>query len=165
MSGVPQRIDRYFSTDNQQRVSLEHSRESGVNPDITAERVRQRADQAYQWMGMGLPPPPNQGESINIYRQRLLEPLVGFSPKWRALNVSGFREMAANPTMLRNVEDQVIADSIETGKRMLRPGELRCVVEKDETGREIKQFYGDPAACWDEFKMPVKYMTGYKTNF
>jgi hypothetical protein len=45
------------------------------------------------------------------------------------------------------------------------PGQLLEVVEPDEAGRRIKTFYGDPAACWDKFKLPARIVTAWRTKF
>jgi hypothetical protein len=42
-----------------------------------------------------------------------------------------------------------------------QPGELILNARRDETGRQIREFYGDPAACWDAFKAPVRYVMGW----
>jgi hypothetical protein len=45
------------------------------------------------------------------------------------------------------------------------PGRLLEVAERDESGRLIRTYFGDPAACWDAFKHPTRILTGWKTRF
>lgn len=35
-------------------------------------------------------------------------------------------------------------------------GELVQFIERDDSGRKIKRFYGPPSACWDAFKEPAR---------
>jgi hypothetical protein len=57
--------------------------------------------------------------------------------------------------VLSPMQHAEIARSQAAGKFHYKPGELREVLERDETGRTIRKFYGDPAAVWGQFTFPV----------
>src|ERR1700758_3894888 len=47
------------------------------------------------------------------------------------------------------------------GKLKHLPGELKEVTQVDDSGRRHRHYFGDPAGCWDAFKLPVKRVTGW----
>ena len=42
-------------------------------------------------------------------------------------------------------------------------GELREAVSRDSAGREVHRFYGDPEACWGQFKQKSRVVTEWST--
>ena len=47
----------------------------------------------------------------------------------------------------------------------IQQGGLLEVKERDETGRQIRSYYGDPAAWMDAFKAPIKQLVSFRTKF
>ena len=119
--------------------------------------AQSRADSISRQFG-GAASPPLAGERLLAYRKRLLAKFQKYSPAWRGVDLSRFSDDG-----LAVAESQIYADAEReaTHPTHLRPGELVERVEIDDSGRRIRRFYGDPAGCWDVFKMPSRRVVGW----
>jgi hypothetical protein len=97
------------------------------------------------------------GEKIEDFRKRICNRLVQYSPVWRGVDTTPFSGAA-----LDMAERQIYADAISFAysPASVPQGELREVIETDRTNRRISKFIGDPSACWDAFKSPVRFVRG-----
>jgi hypothetical protein len=104
-------------------------------------------------------PGPLDGESLTKYRQRLMAPYQQHSPTWKAANLSGVSDEA----VLTVAEDQIYRDALRarTDPSVIGKGNLVETFETDRTGRPISRFYGDPEACWGQFKQPSRHVVGF----
>jgi hypothetical protein len=58
-------------------------------------------------------------------------------------------------------DQQLVALRAEQRRGQFASGLLREVVTVDRTGRQSSHFFGDPGACWDQFKTPAKAVRGF----
>lgn len=142
----------------EQRVTdmPEEDRQLFARSQLAAEPVYQAfgdAAGAPRWLN---------GETRNQYRRRLLTKALPHSARWKDVDISAFNDKA-----LDVVETQVYADAMQTALNPARvpAGRLQMVTRKDETGRSIKEFLGNPADCWGRFQQPIRYVTGYQSKF
>ena len=127
-------------------------REKFADAQAKAERVAQAfGDSASHWVN---------GESLTQYRRRLLSTLKQHSAQWKNIDTRKLDGAA-----LDTVEQQVFADAWRAAidPANVPEGTLRMVVDRDETGRPIRRFIGDPEVCWGPFKRPGKIVTAWKT--
>ena len=124
-----------------------------IMTEVAANQHRERAAAAYR-AAVGAPPPGHlPGESLAAYRVRLADGLKGWSPTYRKFSVDSLAQMH-RAGALAVAEDTIYQDAIAAAKRPTGP--LRAVPEKDQSGREIVKFFGDPKHVWDAFKLPVR---------
>lgn len=126
-------------------------RERFADAQAKAERVAQAfGDSASPWV---------RGETLTQYRRRLLSTLKPHSAQWKDVDTRKLDGAA-----LDTVEQQVFADAWTAAldPANVPEGTLRMVVDRDETGRPIRKFIGDPEACWGPFKRPGKIVTAWK---
>jgi hypothetical protein len=97
------------------------------------------------------------GESAGAYTRRLLEPLKKHHPDWAN------DPLPTELPVLNKVKEQILkaAGREAVLPTNIPPGTLIERVTKDAAGREISRFYGDPEACWGEFKIPPKFVIGW----
>lgn len=124
-----------------------------IADEIAANRYRAAADEAYRHATGASAPGHLPGEPVGAYRIRLLSGLTNFSRNWRTATPEDLRQMR-RAGALHNVESEVFHDAVEHAQRSTGP--LREVREPDRSGRLVSKFYGDPAGCWDQFKLPVR---------
>lgn len=133
--------------------------------EVEAQQMRQYATPAYQALGIGDPPSPNQAEDVTVYRRRLLEPVRQWSPAWRGASQEMLKKLSTDGGIpFKSVEAQIYADAYARGMTTFCPGELREMRSVDETNRPIIKFIGDPEACWGPFKQPggPRKLLGFK---
>ena len=97
------------------------------------------ADEAYQ-MHSKRAPASLPGETLAIYKRRLVTPLRKFSPQWGAVKMTDLPDEA-----FVNIEKMIYADAIAAAQNPtdLEPGEQRKVVKTDpDTGMKQIMWYG-----------------------
>ena len=106
------------------------------------DAARARADHAFTHWGEKASAPVT-GERLSEYRRRLLETVKQHAPNYRTKD---FRHTPS--LMLDVVEERVFHDAAEAAKdpTNIPPNTLRAVSERDEAGRLVTRFYGDPLA-------------------
>lgn len=124
--------------------------------------VQSRAERVAQAFGDSAGAPRwLQGETLDQYRRRLLGGYVKHSAAWKDIDLTPFADKA-----LDTVETQVYADAYReaTHPTSITSGELRMSIRSDETGRQIREFHGDPEACWAPFKQTPRLLVGLNKN-
>jgi hypothetical protein len=104
-------------------------------------------------------PRPQVGENPNRYRRRLLETAAALLPAtspWRGVPISNQPDSALDSVEAALLDDQV-ADF-----RAPR-GPLRQVEGRDEAGRTVRRFFGDPEHTWARFKGVRRVVTAWTT--
>lgn len=129
-------------------------------PELEAEfqQAQARADRAYRTVGRDGAPPHLLGESLVDYRQRLLRNVQAQSKTWQHAGLPRAQDSLAviEQQVYREVENTL------TDPSSYQPGELRQVVERDQTGRPITKFYGDPGVTWSPFQpTTLKFVKGF----
>jgi len=115
----------------------------------TPWEAQARAERAYRIHGLR-PPEPTFGEPLLQYRRRLVQPLMAHSDQWK--RVSAWK---LDSQSVGIAEAQCIADAIE--KFEAPTGALRMEETRDDAGRTIRRFYGDPEETWGIFKQVPLY--------
>jgi hypothetical protein len=126
--------------------------------------IQTRYDPLFRGIEVGGAPQPLADERPVAYKLRLLDHLKMFSPgrkdealgRLAAASVTAFAEAEAD--ILRDVQAR-ISDRSQGSFR--RPGELRAVHVKDETGREALEFYGSPLAWMSALMPPPTVVVGF----
>jgi hypothetical protein len=119
--------------------------------------AQQKAAAVYQMFGDSAPA-SLQGERLSDYRVRLVSKFQQHSRVFKDANLA--RIAAADAVTLTALEDAIYADAAAAlhDPATFQPGELRRVVTRDPSGREITKYVGDPNACWDQFNPPIRYV-------
>lgn len=101
-----------------------------------------RADSVYLALGSQAPR-PMQGETPLAYRRRLVKGVQDHSATWK-----GHDLVAIGDSVFAVAEEQIYNDAhvAAHSPATVSAGTLRQIVKRDETGREIKTFVGDPRA-------------------
>jgi hypothetical protein len=89
-----------------------------------------------------------QSEGLLAYRRRALRPWVKYSQEFSAVNVDELNEPLLTPIEQRIYNDAIAASSNPT---IAPEGMLREVHRRDQTGREIVEFYGQPRDWMRQF--------------
>jgi hypothetical protein len=91
-----------------------------------------------------------------------LAPYKKHSASWKGTELTKVDE-----SVLPIAESQIYADamSVALTPTTLGDGVLVERITKDRTGRNISRFYGDPEACWGQFKQPSRYLTRIRNQF
>ena len=94
-------------------------------------------------------PRPLDGDTVMSYRRRMATLLKPYSKQWASIDLNAIADSAA----FDNIEKSIYADatSAATAVDGVAPGQLRAVVTKDITGRNIINYYGDPSAWMGRF--------------
>jgi len=80
---------------------------------------------------------------------------------------AAFRSSPSQGSVRRAVQPRVTISTASgfTVADFKRPvGPLRQTVEYDHAGRKLIKFYGDPEACWGQFKGPVQRVIGWNPS-
>ena len=153
MTGASQAV----SNDNYQLIDGDAVDMSG-EPQAKA-RAHARAETLARAFGSAAPDPAPSESSLQ-YRKRLANNFQGLSPDWKAVDL---RPLPKNT--FERIEEKIYADAVQEARKPTRltipPGQLVERITTDQTGRQIKTYYGDPAACWDVFKVPPKRVIGW----
>jgi 8-oxo-dGTP pyrophosphatase MutT (NUDIX family) len=118
-----------------------------------------RADSVHQAFGDSAGAPRWQaGESLTDYRKRLVTPFKDKSTAWKDVNLGTVTDEAT----LANIEKQVFKDAMDVANSpaAATDGEIQMITTRDETGRQIRTFRGDPKACWAPFMQRGKRVIG-----
>jgi len=110
-----------------------------------------RADALMQRLGTPTPAPA-PGETAERYRQRLLARLQPHTTLAGAALPIG----SMSGAVLDQIEGKIYADAQAAARnpQNIRPGELRAVRERDQSGRLITTYVGDPMAWRNAFTAP-----------
>lgn len=103
-----------------------------------------------------------QGEAEQDYRIRLLSKYKDFSKSYKDADMSKIHDAS----VFTSIEDAIYNDAMAEAERpsTVQPGVMIPQKIKDAAGREITKYHGDPAACWDKFNPPVRYVRRILTN-
>jgi hypothetical protein len=123
-----------------------------------AEHFRTRSDEAFALHGVRAPQ-IESGEPLGHYRQRLLNNLKLFA-KESPFKTVDFRSVHASN--LAPFEAQLIDQAVADFKKPVGP--LRQMIQVDDAGRKIRRYFGDPEACWGQFKGHVQRVTRWNTD-
>jgi hypothetical protein len=127
--------------------------------------TQSRADKLFQAFGDTAGAPPSmQGESLLQYKARLLAPFQKYSQQFKDANLSRITCPSGFAAIEGQIYNDALSEATHPTSASMRPGELRAVATADATGRKITKYFGDPAACWDQFNPPHKYVTRFMTN-
>jgi hypothetical protein len=122
-----------------------------ARPCTTHADFRARCDSVLNLFEAERAPAPLPDERLPDYRRRLLERVQPYS------HDSALRRNLAprflNDELLDTFEAQLYDETVERFKQPTGP--LRMVTRSDDSGRKWREFFGDPAYCWDEFKPAV----------
>jgi len=124
------------------------------------QKHQAEADAAYRQLGEPAAPPPLDGEWLPHYRKRLLQPLQQHSPDWKGA------ELPSDERVLNIAQKQILeaARHEAVAPTNIPPGQLVERRTRDESGRMISRFYGDPAAWMDQFAGERKRVVGWRTE-
>jgi hypothetical protein len=124
-------------------------------------------DQAFRDLG-SMVPAPSSSETPSEYRTRCLYDLAAFSPEWHKLRPHELRD----PQLVRIVEPQIREDAKKAATdndfwrrrqahRAQRNGkkpELHERTVKDESGRDVKEYFGDPLVWMQKYMIPPRFV-------
>lgn len=101
-------------------------------------------------------PRPLQGEDLLGYRRRLTRGLQKHSSTWKDVDLT-----KADDNLLGVAQRQVYADAFSAARNPidLAEDELRAVVSRDTTGRQITTFVGQPRAWLNQFSASRRRVT------
>jgi hypothetical protein len=111
-----------------------------------AQHFQEKADGVLRLFGQAAPP-IQPDEEIANYRRRLLRCVQPHTDG--ALRHVKVARLPAG--VLDNFEQVMIADTVANFKKP-EGAPLRMAIERDETGRAHRKFYGDPENTWAPFK-------------
>ena len=134
----------------------------GLDDFHAAREPQARADAIYRAFDSRAPAPRVlEGESPLGYRQRVAFDLKRHSPAWKDVDVRSL-----SSAVFAVAEAQIYQDAEREALHptTFRPGELRAVVSMDGAGRPVTRYVGDPAACWAQFKLPIRYVRRFNTG-
>jgi hypothetical protein len=121
-----------------------------------------RAEQAHQlWGNHRGAPSAMPGESSLAYRKRLLQPFLRFSRS----GFDGVDLKNVDATMLGGLENSVYADAAAAASSPefgAPEGTLRAVRKKDDTGRVITEWVGEPRAWMSQFSGVRRRVIGFR---
>ncbi len=108
-------------------------------------------------------PRPLDGETLRAYRVRLLQSYVHNSPDWKDLPHEVWSKL---PTSVFNkMEDRVYADSLAASACPHVPdGELFKKTERDQSGRLITTWFGQPRAWMSQFSCQPRRVVGIRNH-
>jgi hypothetical protein len=106
-------------------------------------------------------PRPLDGETLLGYRRRLAGELKSHSKAWKDVNITVLADDA-----LPVAEAQIYADAAEVARNPIDLPEntLRMVSRRDETGRNISEFFGKPSSWMSQFSGARRRVAGIRTK-
>jgi hypothetical protein len=137
------------------RIKPRTDRESSAMADAQA-----RCDAvAMAWGGRA--PPPWPSETLLDYRVRLMAPFKKYSGQWKSSDVALLARAGAD---LDGIEGQIYADALSSAARPEVEGDrLVQRIRTDETGRQIKEYYGSWRTAFGPFLAPARAVTAIGT--
>ena len=107
-----------------------------------------RADSVYTAFGERAPA-PMQSETPEAYRIRLAKGMQQHSAAWRGIKLANLPSNA-----LEIAENAIYTDAVAAARNPdgMEPGTLREIKKRDESGRMITEFVGDPSAWMAEHR-------------
>ena len=140
-------INRARAEIDRMKAELRRIQEPPGAADAEAlEAAHVKADAIYCMHGERAPL-PIAGESPLQFRRRMLNGIKQHSPRYRDEPVFGL-----GPVAIEAVERQVYQDAADASGD--KPGFLVAHKERDESGRTITKWYGDPACWMGHFTLP-----------
>lgn len=123
--------------------------------------VHGRADSIFQLHGKRAPMPMD-GDDVHAHRLRLIKRLQHHSTPYRDANLS----LINDPVIFATIEKRIYADAQKAAydNTSVPHGQLREVKRKDQSGREISEFYGSVSATLAPFRMPCYRVTRINTR-
>jgi hypothetical protein len=106
-------------------------------------------------------PRPMAGEALLDYRRRLLRPWVKYSQEFGSVNVDELTEPLLGP-----IERKIFADAVAASNNpsVAPEGVLREVRRRDESGREIVSFFGEPKTWMRQFSGQRRRLAFIRTS-
>lgn len=119
--------------------------------------VQARADAIVTVMDGSRARAPLAGESLLAYRKHWLEAFKAHSPRFKDTNVAA---VAADEATFTAIEAEIYKDAEEFAKSPARtkPGELRRITRRSDTGHTIHEYVGQPDTWMAEFAGPVRHL-------
>jgi hypothetical protein len=135
--------------------------ESSMESVSEIRATQAKADAVYKMFGEAAPG-NLQGERLMDYRIRLLSRFQKHSKVYKDSNLCRIGDAAA----MTAVENQIYTDAAGALRdpATFKPGEMRPVVRRDQTGREITSYIGQDGACWDRFNPPIRHVRRFVTG-
>lgn len=123
--------------------------------------AQSRADNVFQAFG-NRAPRPMDGERLSSYQRRLATALKTHSVRWKDVDLKSF----ADATAFKVVEEQIYADALDAAAKPvdIPAGKLRSIVRRDQTGREVTTFHGQPSSWMAEFAGRRRRLTGIRNS-
>jgi hypothetical protein len=114
-----------------------------------------KADRVFRAYGDSAPAALN-GESLNDYRCRLARTFQSHSKQFKSADLSKL----GDAHVLTAIEDAIYADASAAlhDPATFKAGELRPIITRDPSGREITKYIGQDGACWDQFNPPIRHV-------
>jgi hypothetical protein len=119
--------------------------------------IQSRADSVSQALLNQDAPAPMQGERVSDYRRRMLRPFLAYSAPFRNVDLNAIDDGPVFDGMEQTVfKDAMAAASDRDALNASAIGQLRRVVKRDDAGRNIVEYFGQPRMWLDQFACPVK---------
>jgi hypothetical protein len=119
-----------------------------------------KADRVFRAYGDSAPAALN-GESLSDYRCRLARTFQSHSKQFKSADLSKL----GDAHVLTAIEDAIYADASAAlhDPATFKAGELRPIITRDPSGREITKYIGHDGACWDQFNPPIRHVRRINT--
>lgn len=107
-------------------------------------------------------PRPMAGEEVLNYRVRLANAFKGYSKNVKDIDLN---ELAASsPKAFANLEAEIYNDATAyaSSPSSVPQCAMREIVKRDQSGREIREFVGDPGAWMNRFMSPPMKVVRFK---
>jgi hypothetical protein len=122
-------------------------------------RAQARCDSIAALFGSSAPR-PMAGEGVIEYRVRLANSLKGYSKNVRDIDLA--ETAAASPKAFSNLETEIYNDAMAyaSSPASVPQCAMREIVTRDQSGRQIHEFIGDPMAWLNRFMAPCQKVRG-----
>jgi len=102
-----------------------------------------------------------QGESLLQYRARLATQFQKYSSKCKEVNLDRVGDLCAFGAIEAAIYNDALSEA--SHPTQITAGVLIPRRTRDNAGREITRYIGDPNACWDQFNPPVRHVRRFMT--
>lgn len=135
--------------------------EESAKSDSDMNDARVKADSAYVACGKQAPT-PFSGENPLNYRKRVLMGMQNHSEKHKDVNIRAIADSAT----LSVLEEAIYGEARKSIENEMNntQGQLHKRVRKDEAGRQITEYTGDPNVWLSAFKTPPRLMNRLNTQ-